>query len=821
MAEFESTPKAAETHKPEHISVDVKEANDAPVSESQTTPTPSKSQFNANAVEFVPGQFRSSSVPNPAAPVFTPSYHMTPNGFVPINPYAMPYYMYVPTNGAGAPLTAADGSVVVSPVLAYPVAGALGKGGLHRHNSAGTAAARPVRGKDGTFAKPYRKEFETKSKEVEPQAKPSSDSPVVRPEDFPSMLGSGPAPVELSSPEGPKKPSWAAIAKRTAAPPAAVVPKPVEPVVVAQMVRAEPVSPVSPKSPKTTPESPKSVKSSKSAAKSPKKTQADSVEIAEAPILVVAAASRQEPPKEPTASVVPATGKAKLAPWARHEESADTEAAAPVSQTTSDAEVTAPVVAEPIVEVTAEVTPVATQEDAAEDEATPVAAARAEESQSATRSAHVYSIELMRRLRYHEQCKPTPESRAAIPVNLVRQRSLAGEEADDWRAEAAAFAAKKGRNNRLDRRASARIEISAEMLIPSENSWSVAQQNQDSLVDENVRVGRKIFAVLNKLTVEKFHKLSDQLFTECGIAKPAHIITLVKFLFEKATIQHHFIPMYADLCNKCLAWLGSDSAPEELVNSIGPGERSTAAADIFRRVLLERCQAAFYSYFLTPLEEAEDETAPAERSEEEHHKHRLSMLGTVKFVAQLLERRLMTRAVFRNCLDTMLSDEDRTDDHIECACVFLGEIGRLFEKDETAGEKPDQYSQCLDRAMEELEEIAAEPATSARIRFTVMNLIDLRRNKYVVKTLVGQSAVPTKISDVHKQAAKEEHLVRTISKAKNQSSHSLAPSDEWETVPKKTVSANAWKVRTSEPVVAANETAAADLRRTSSSSSSE
>jgi hypothetical protein len=759
MEDSERTPKASESAVSVKISVDIKDANEASVSEGQTTPTPSKA-LNANAVEFVPGQFsRPSSVPNPAAPVFTPSFQLTANGYVPINPYAMPYYMYVPTNGAGAPL--ADGSVVVSPVLTYQPSGGFhprsggfsGKGGLSRHNSAGGRSHRSDSGRKDGMPKSTKKDEEA-------EQKPSSDEPVVNMEDFPSMLGAAPA-KEPSSPKG--KPSWAAIAKKTSSGPS--IPTPT--------IKSEIAQPVvdgqafeQPSIVETVSETPKHVD--------------------EKPKLVVAKTS--EPPKEPAASSVPATGKPKLAPWAKAstepsvaEQEDDEEAVNTEKESHSEEEAKQEGVEEVEHEGYDETsTETVVVEEVIVPDEEPVS------SESMSDGKRVYSIEVLRRLRYHEQCKPSAETKAVIPQNLLRQRATHGsaEEAEDWRAEAAAYA-RKARNGRLDRRQSSRIEISAEMLIPSENSWSVAQQKKDAGIDENVKVGRKIFAILNKLTVEKFQKLSDQLFTECGISKPAHIITLVKYLFEKATIQHHFIPMYADLCTKCLAWLGSDAAPEELVNSIGPGERSTAAADIFRRVLLERCQEAFYSYFLSHEDETGKNEDP-ERTEEEHHKHRLSMLGTVKFVAQLLERRLMTRAVFRNCLDTLLNEDERTEDHVECACVFLTEVGRLFERDESAGETPDAYSRALDDAMDELTEIAADEETSARIRFTIMNLVDLRSNKYVVKALPGQPNGPTKISDVHKQAAREEQLVRSISRAQNQSSHSL---DEWETVPKKTQSA--------------------------------
>jgi hypothetical protein len=780
MAADEITPKAQTSKSDEGMSVDVREANEGPLSESLTTPTPSKTQFNANAVEFVPGQLRASTAPNPSAPVFTPQFQLTPNGYVPINPYSMPYYMYVPTNGAGAPIgTTADGTVVVSPVLTYhssagynvPRAG--GKGGLSRHNSAGGRSIRS----EGGYRKSYRQD--TKEQSSTEKSDPKEEAPVIKMEDFPSVLGNAKSVEELSE----NKPSWAAIAKKTST---AYAPVPTE-------TFPAPVSP-----------------------KADQEPIVDEPAKAEEIITVVAGraassvGSPKTEPREPSAGTLPATGKPKLAPWAR-----PVEPVAPVVSSELETEV------EFEEETVEKVEPMPVEEEVEEEETEPAVAETTEsvEDTSSESKPSVLTIEMMKRLRYHESCRPTAEVRAAIPNGLVRQRQLTqsgASEADDWRAEAAAFAA-KGRQ-RSKRGGASRIEISPEMLIPSENSWSAAQQN--ALIDEDVRVGRKIFAVLNKLTVEKFAKLSDQLFTECGIAKPTHIVTLVKYLFQKATMQHHFIPMYADLCTRCLTWLGSDAAPEELVKSIGPGERTTAAADIFRRVLLERCQEAFYSYFLS---HEDKESTPEITDEEARLKHRLSMLGTVKFVAQLLERRLMTRAVFRNCLEILLNPDERTDDHIECACVFLTEIGKLFE--ETPGQGPDAYSRSLQDAMDELTEIAEEEATSARIKFLIMNLVDLRSNKYVVKTLPGQAAGPTKIADVHKQAAKEDQIVRAVSRLSHSQSTTAMPNDdEWETVPRKTKDAPLPRAGSSvsqAPPLPRSETKPNPWKRSVSSSSSE
>jgi hypothetical protein len=730
------------TDKPHQISVDVDKANDAE-SEGQTTPTPSK-KLNANAMEFVPGKYissgatgegsSSSTMPNPAAPVFTPQFQMTPNGYMAMPAYAVPYYMYVPNQGGA---TNPDGTVSVSPVTTYQPTGYRGKGGLARHSSNGS---NPSRGGKGS---PYNPKSPVKPT-PEPVAEPAA--PVIKPEDFPTTLG---APIE----EKEDKPtvSWAAIAKKTVttpkttvAPEIAVTEEPSSPVeeVVVHIEPTPVVAPTPSDSPLTLP------------------LPSDSSAIS---VAGKASSVRSEPPCEPTPQTIPVSGKTKLAPWAR--------------VINSDEEVITPKMtkAEEVVEES--ITSVVFEEP----------------------SSRVYSLSFLKKLRFHESCRPSVEIRGLLPQTLLRVSGTSAEEADDWRAEAAATKLTRSQSSKKR----SKIEISPDMLIPSENSWSVAQQKNDSQLDENVKVGRKIFSVLNKLTIEKFKKLADQLFNDCGISKPAHIITLVKYLFEKATGQHNFIPMYADLCNQCLEWLSSDAAPQELIDSIGGEERTSAAANIFRRVLLERCQEAFYSYFLEQEKESsptEGGEIPPEEEEEKRQKHRLSMLGTVKFVAQLLERRLMTRAVFRNCIETLLYSDERTEDHIDCACVFIGEIGVLFDNVDADGEPVDQYARSLIEAIETLVEIADDETTSARIRFAILNLVDLRSNGYQaegMRSVAQSTGCPSKISDIHKQVAKEQHesLQRTFSKANNASNPSLAPTvEEWETVPKRAPSAP-WKTK--------------------------
>ncbi|OLP98262.1 Eukaryotic translation initiation factor isoform 4G-1 [Symbiodinium microadriaticum] len=114
-----------------------------------------------------------------------------------------------------------------------------------------------------------------------------------------------------------------------------------------------------------------------------------------------------------------------------------------------------------------------------------------------------------------------------------------------------------------------------EYVSDSDDDWPSPSGRGDSTTS----VARSIRAVLNKLTLEKFHQLYEQLFSS-GIRRPEHVQILLKEVFDKAQVQHPFLPMYADLC----ARLAADA-------------RVTAACpsseDCFARILLDMCQSCF------------------------------------------------------------------------------------------------------------------------------------------------------------------------------------------------------------------------------------
>merc|ERR1719487_174364 len=93
-------------------------------------------------------------------------------------------------------------------------------------------------------------------------------------------------------------------------------------------------------------------------------------------------------------------------------------------------------------------------------------------------------------------------------------------------------------------------------------------------------------SILNKLTIERFAPLYQKLVA-CGIQKTLHLEALIHEVFEKATTQHHFINMYADLCALLHVHFAEHPITDDPKMS-------------FKKILLNGCQAFFERHLKPP-----------------------------------------------------------------------------------------------------------------------------------------------------------------------------------------------------------------------------
>jgi hypothetical protein len=236
---------------------------------------------------------------------------------------------------------------------------------------------------------------------------------------------------------------------------------------------------------------------------------------------------------------------------------------------------------------------------------------------------------------------------------------------------------------------------------------------------DTAKMVRAARSILNKLTVEKFETLFEQLVT-CGIDKPEHISLLMKEVFDKATKQHPFIPMYADLCRRL------EKDPRITAVAASAGHQHD-----FRRLLLNQCQSAFEN-LLTPCEQI------GEQHEETNLCRKQEALGNIKLIGHLLVKQMLTSEMLVECADELLAKRDSCPEALESLAALLMVAAPAF--DNTTW----QHYLRLQDVFAAIRKVTKSKSTQPRVRFILRDVLDVRdagwpnSNKNEVRLQMGQ-----------------------------------------------------------------------------------
>lgn len=245
-------------------------------------------------------------------------------------------------------------------------------------------------------------------------------------------------------------------------------------------------------------------------------------------------------------------------------------------------------------------------------------------------------------------------------------------------------------------------------LEVSEESW-VAQQRQrrasmeDADLLSNEEVVRVMKSILNKLTIEKFESLSNQLI-HCGIRNATQLELLIQEVFEKATTQHHFIDMYADLCSL----LHSHFAVHPVIDDPKMN---------FKKILLNCCQVSFERHLKPPENLA---TMNREERNIAERMYKMRMIGNIRFVGALLVRKMLASKVALAIMEELL--QDPTPEALESLAALLTSIGASFDHPDWA------YRTTLNAIFKQVEKLSKKSSTDSRVRCLLKDVLDLRNS---------------------------------------------------------------------------------------------
>lgn len=263
-------------------------------------------------------------------------------------------------------------------------------------------------------------------------------------------------------------------------------------------------------------------------------------------------------------------------------------------------------------------------------------------------------------------------------------------------------------------------------------------------------VQRKVKAALNKMTPEKFDKISDQILEIAGQSKHETdgrtLRQVIQLTFEKACDEAHWAGMYAQFCHRMLTTMSTEIRDETINDKSG---NPVVGGALFRKYLLNRCQEEFergWQANLPEKPEGESQEEAALMSDEYYVAAAAKRrgLGLIQFIGQLYKLRMLTIRIMHQCVLRLLNFEGDPDEAaIENMTTLLRAVGGTMDDEATGRTMMDAYFQRINDVLLKSE------ALSSRPRFMIMDLVDLRRKGWKGK---DDAKGPKTLDQVHAEA---------------------------------------------------------------------
>lgn len=256
--------------------------------------------------------------------------------------------------------------------------------------------------------------------------------------------------------------------------------------------------------------------------------------------------------------------------------------------------------------------------------------------------------------------------------------------------------------------------------------------------DRNDFTFRRVRGILNKLTPEKFDKLSLELLN-VGIESHVILKGIILLIFEKALDEPKYSSMYAQLCHQLC-----EDAPNFEPNS--------SNITTFRRLLLNKCQDEFEnrSKATEVYDRRESPLTPDEA--EQYHIAKQKMLGNIKFIGELGKLEMLHEGILHKCIKQLLEKKkniplaDMSED-LECLCHLMRTVGRRLDTNKAKS--------WMDQYFARMKSFANKEELPSRIRFMLQDVEELRKNGWKPRH-INRDTGPRTITEIRKEAADQD-----------------------------------------------------------------
>lgn len=279
-----------------------------------------------------------------------------------------------------------------------------------------------------------------------------------------------------------------------------------------------------------------------------------------------------------------------------------------------------------------------------------------------------------------------------------------------------------------------------EPLKASENRWTpIGSSRKQGTVDPDSpdMVERKVKALLNKLSMEKFDSISDQIISWANKSEKEKdgrtLIQVIRLVFEKATDEAAWSEMYARLCRKMMEQI-SQKVQDDGIRS--PDGKPIAGGQLFRKYLLNRCQEDFergWSMKEAAAKAAESKAADDKAMKDEAEaagrgageevlysdeyyaaqKAKRRGLGLVKFIGELFKLQMLTERIMHECIKKLLGNvENPEEEEIESLCKLLSTVGCQLDTEKARNH--------MDVYFDRMKELSKSQNITSRMQFMLL-----------------------------------------------------------------------------------------------------
>lgn len=257
-----------------------------------------------------------------------------------------------------------------------------------------------------------------------------------------------------------------------------------------------------------------------------------------------------------------------------------------------------------------------------------------------------------------------------------------------------------------------------------------------ALEEKNDSIFRKVRGILNKLSPEKFDKLSLELLN-VGIDSQVILKGIILLIFEKALDEPKYSSVYAKLCHQLC-----EDAPNF--------EPTDSNITTFRRLLLNKCQDEFENR--SKATNAFDKDGQLTEEElEQYHIAKRKMLGNIKFIGELGKLEMLHEGILHRCIKQLLEKKKNLDlqemaEDLECLCQIMTTVGRRLDTPKAKA--------WMDQYFTRIKYFAGIAELPSRIRFMLQDCVELRENKWKNRRNAWDHG-PKTITQIRQEAADE------------------------------------------------------------------